>query len=271
MNRRNNTALLVIDAQNDFMDIPSAALPVAGAVKDTERLAQFIKNHNPGTIFASQDSHYSLDISHPRWWADVKGNDVPPFTLITVDDIKNGKYVPRINPSRSLKYVEDLQANGEFLHFIWPEHCLMGSTGHAFLPVFFDTIKEWMNKNLRWVNFITKGVNPYTEHFGIFRANVPITEDPNTQVNQAIFQTLNSHETIFLAGQARSHCVANSLRQLLQIAPQLAPKIKVLEDCMSDVQGLPTDFYIQMNKIYEDAINQGVEVIKSTDVAGVLV
>jgi len=264
--KRNNTALLVIDAQNDFHDIPGAALPVPGSVKDTERVADFIKNHNPGTIFASQDSHYTLDISHPAWWLDTKGNQVSPFTLITADDVRNGKYVPRIDPSRSIKYVEDLETNKEFMHFIWPPHCLMGSTGYAFLPVFMDAINEWMANNLRWVNFITKGVNPYTEHFGIFRANVPIPQDPNTQVNQGIFQALNNHDTIYLAGQARSHCVANSLRQLLQIAPQLASKLVVLEDCMSDVPGLPADFYVAMNKIYDDAIAQGVRTAKSSDV-----
>ena len=58
-----NSVLLVIDAQNDFHDIPGAALPVAGAVKDTERIAQFIRKINPKTIFASLDSHYS----NPRW------------------------------------------------------------------------------------------------------------------------------------------------------------------------------------------------------------
>lgn len=262
----NKAALLVIDAQNDFHDIPTATLPVTGAVKDTERIATFIEKVNPGTIFASQDSHYSLDIAHTAWWDDSKGNRVSPFTLILAEDINNGKYIPRIDPIRSKKYVETLEANGEFKHFIWPDHCLIGSEGHAFHPVFFAVIKEWMNKNKRWVNFITKGVNPYTEHFGIFRSNVPLPEDPATDVNQGIFQTLNSHDIVYLAGQARTHCVANSLRQMLQIAPQLAPKLIVLEDCMSNVGGLPADFYQLVDDIYADAVKQGVRVAKSTDI-----
>jgi nicotinamidase/pyrazinamidase len=260
------TALLVIDAQNDFHDIPSATLPVPGAVADTQRIADFIKKHNPSTIFASLDSHYSLDISHPSWWQNADGTPVGPFTMITSDDIKNGKYVPRIDPTRSLNYVEALEANGEFAHFIWPEHCLIGSEGHALHPVFFSACKDWMNKNLKWVNFINKGVNPYTEHFGIFRANVPLNEDPSTQVNQGVFATLNNHDVIYLAGQARTHCVANSLRQMLQIAPQLANKIVVLEDAMSDVQGLPSDFYTYVDGIYSEAKNAGVQIVKTTDI-----
>lgn len=260
------SVLLVIDAQNDFHDISSATLPVTGAVNDTMRIASFIEKVNPSTIFASLDSHYSLDISHPAWWEKADGSLVDPFTLMTSDDIKNGKFVARIDPSRSLKYVEALEANGEFSHFIWPEHCLIGTEGQALHPVFFQAIRKWMNKNLKWVNFINKGVNPYTEHFGIFRANVPLNEDPSTQVNQGVFQTLNAHDVVYLAGQARTHCVANSLRQMLQIAPQLAPKIVVLEDCMSNVGGLPQDFYNFVDGMYADAVSKGVTILKSDKV-----
>jgi len=123
-----------------------------------------------------------------------------------------------------------------------------------------------MAKNLRWVNFITKGVNPFTEHFGIFRANVPVSDDSATDINQNVFNVLNNHDEIYLAGQARTHCVANSLKQLLQIAPNLASKIVVLEDCMSNVAGLPTDFYDMVDGIYTNAIAQGVRYAKSTDI-----
>jgi len=260
------SVLLVIDGQNDFHDISGAALSVPGAVKDTERIAAFIKKINPTTIFASLDSHYSLDISHPSWWEKPNGDSVDIFTQMSSDDILNGRYVARIDPARSLKYVQALEANGEFKHTIWPEHCLIGTEGQALHPMFFAALREWMNKNLKWVNFINKGVNPYTEHFGIFRANVPLNEDPSTQVNQGVFQTLNAHDVVYLAGQARTHCVANSLRQMLQIAPQLASKIVVLEDCMSNVVGLPQDFYNYVDGMYADAVKQGVTVLKSDKV-----
>jgi nicotinamidase/pyrazinamidase len=260
------SVLIVIDAQNDFHDIPGAALAVTGATEDTKRIATFIERINPAAIFASLDSHYPLDISHPAWWELADGSPVGIFTPISANDIKNGKYVARIDPTRSLKYVEALEANGEFSHFIWPEHCLIGTEGQALHPIFYGAIRKWMNKNLKWVNFINKGINPYTEHFGIFRANVPLNEDPATQVNQGIFQVLNAHDVLYLAGQAQTHCVANSLRQMLQIAPQLAPKIVVLKDCMSPVPGLPQDFYNYVETIYADAAKQGVTILESNKV-----
>jgi len=259
------TALLAIDVQRDFHDIPGAALPVTGSVKDTERLCEFVKKFNPSSIFTSLDSHHSMDISHPAWWKKPNGDFVDPFTLITASDVENGKYIPRIDPKRSLEYVKHLEANGEFMHFIWPEHCLIGTQGHALMPEYHQALADWSKKNLTWVNYINKGVNPFTEHFGIFRANVEMAEDANTQINQGLFQTLNSFDEIYLAGQARSHCVVNSMKQLLEIAPALASKLIILEDGMSDVAGLPQDFYDMVNKMYTDAIAKGVRTAKITD------
>jgi nicotinamidase/pyrazinamidase len=259
------TALIAIDVQNDFMDIPSAALGVTGATKDAENIAKFVEKVNPNTIFASLDSHYGLDISHPSWWTNPDGSFVNPFTLIQSQDILNGKYTPRMDPKGSLAYVQALETNGEFQHFIWPEHCLIGTTGQSLYPVFSEALQNWMKRNLKWVSFINKGVNPYTEHFGIFRANVP-NGDPGTEINQGVFQTLERHDVIYLVGEARTHCVANSLRQMLQIAPQLANKVVVLEDCMSNVPGLPNDFYTYVDSIYEEAKKQGVRFTKSTNV-----
>ena len=259
-------AMVNIDLQGDFHDdIIGATLPVPGSGEDAKKLVKFIEKVNPDTIFSSMDSHYDLDISHPAWWLKADGSHVSPFTLITSDAIKNGEFNAVIDPTASLKYVEELEATKEFLHFIWPEHCIMGSAGHNLHPVYAAALRDWSLKNKKWVNFINKGVNPFTEHFGIFRANVPMASDASTQVNQGVFVTLNNHDEIFLAVQARTHCDANSLRQLLQIAPYLAPKVIVLEDCMSDVGGLPNDFYESVDKIYADAYAMGVRKARSTD------
>lgn len=258
-------ALISIDLQIDFMDLTGSSLPVTGAVKDVERISSLVDKDAFQQIFSSLDTHYNMDISHPKWWIDSKGDSVSPFTLIKADDIKNGKYNAIIDPFASLKYVEDLEANGEFLHFIWPEHCIKGSVGQTLHPTYFAALNEWMHRNKKWVSFIDKGVNPFTEHFGIFRANVPVTTDSTTQPNQSIFTVLRKADEIVIVGEARTHCVANSLKQMLQIAPDLATKIFVVEDCMSNVGGLPDDFYASVDKIYSDAVTQGVKIIKSSD------
>lgn len=259
--------LLGIDYQNDFMDQPNAALPVTGAVADAKRVASFINKFGDQitSLWLTQDSHHPLDIAHPSWWKDQSGNQVTPFTAILPDDLSNGKFYANVHPSLSVKYVNDLTAQGEYVHFIWPEHCLIGTWGHAFQSDISNAINEWERKNAGWFNIITKGSNPFTEHFGAFRANIPQANDPSTQINQALIQQLQTLDVLYFTGEARSHCVANSLRQLCVEAPNLLPKMVILEDGMSDVAGLPSDFYVGVQKIYDDAKALGAKFAKTTD------
>lgn len=260
-------ALLVIDAQNDFMDLPGSALPVAGATADMDRVATLIKNNIAviGSITCTLDSHRTIDISHPSFWVDKDGAFVQPFTPISYKDLQEGKYTARFAPIQSVDYVKKLEEQGEFGHFIWPEHCLIGSVGAALYQPFHEALKLWEASKGKIVTYVTKGDNPFTEHFGAFRANIELAQDPRTQFNQKLISDLMSNDVVLLAGEAKSHCVANSLRQAITEVPALAPKIVVLEDCMSDVPGLPTAFYDEVQKIYDDAKSKGVRFVKSTD------
>lgn len=261
-------ALLIIDAQVDFMDLPGSALPVTGATADMDRVATFIKNNGAriDSISCTLDSHRTIDISHPSWWTDKDGNSVSPFTLITHQDLLDGKFTALFNPTWSFDYVKRLEEQGEFNHFIWPYHCLIGSEGASLYKPLHKVINEWEATRRIPVKFVTKGDNPYTEHFGAFRANIEMPQDPKTQFNQDLVNTLMQFDNVYLSGEARSHCVVNSLRQAVNEVPALASKIILLEDCMSDVTGLPAGFYQQVSDIYADAVKKGVRIAKSTDI-----
>lgn len=262
-----------IDCQNDFTDIPEdllprdvsgiitdhPALPVKGAHDDMLRLGGFLKKFHQhiSAFYLTQDSHHRLDISHPCWWRKEDGSEVDPFTPISYQDIMDGKYLPKMAYKRSTNYVKALEENGEFSHFIWPYHCIMGTWGHNFHFAIGDAIRIIEGEG-KWINFVTKGSNPFTEHFGPWRANIPDPSDSSTQLNQTLLNNFLSYDEVIIAGEARSHCVANGLKQLLEEVPSLAPKMVLLTDCMSDVPGLPDGFYTEMNKIYEMAKQAGV-------------
>jgi len=119
--------LLGIDIQNDFCD-PSGALYVQGAKEDSERLATMIRRLGKkiSGIHLTLDTHSWLDIAHPAFWVDSTGKHPAPYTLITEDDVKNGKF-RTYSPAwakRAMKYVESLSANGRYPLVIWPPHCL---------------------------------------------------------------------------------------------------------------------------------------------------
>ena len=258
---------LGIDYQVDFMDLPNSALPVLGANADAQSVAEWLTKFADQltSLYLTQDSHHALDIAHPSWWKDVNGQLVNPFTAILPEDLTSGKFYPTVHPTTSVKYVNDLTAQGEYVHFIWPEHCLIGTEGHAFQKDIQKAVANFERKTGRWVNFVTKGSNPFTEHFGAFRANIPQASDPSTQINQALLQQLQTLDVLYFTGEARSHCVANSLRQLCDEVPTLLPKLVILEDGMSDVPGLPAPFYVGVQAIYDRAKSLGAQFAKTTD------
>ncbi len=259
---RKKNAFLIIDAQYDFCN-PSGALFVPGAVEDVHRLSNLITRQASQIdhIVVTLDTHPVIDISHPGFWQDPHGNFAPAFTQITADEVKNGKWTPRFEREKALQYLENLEIQGEFLHFIWPEHCLWGSGGAALDDTLLEALRTWTRGGNNY-HAVIKGTNPLTEHFGIFCAQMPIEKAPETQLNRPLLEELAEYEHVYLAGEAKSHCVATSLKQALDFAPELAKKIIVIEDCASDVTGLGH----LGEPIYAEARRRGVQFVRSGEV-----
>ncbi len=254
---KNENAVLLIDFQEDFTN-PKGALYVKGAEEDVKRASAFILNNMDKIdhIAMTQDSHRVVDISHPSWWADASGKQVAPFTAISLADIDAGKYYSTKDPKWSRTYVETLEKQGEFGHFVWPEHCIIATWGHNFDPTIMQAVHAWERKRggTQGAEYVTKGANPYTEHFGAFQAQVPMPTDPNSQPNLNLLRKLIQYTNVYLFGEAKSHCVGTTLKQILDLEPNLAKKLVVVEDCMSDVTG----FEGQADSIFDRARNMGV-------------
>jgi nicotinamidase/pyrazinamidase len=232
-------AFLIIDAQFDFCH-PDGALFVPGAGQDIDRIAALIQAYPDRIdhIVVTLDTHHVLDIAHPLFWQDTDANHPAPFTPIMGAEIDAGRWVPRFSPEKARQYVHALEAGGQFTHYIWPEHCLIGSRGAALHDTLLDALKGWSHRRNRDYVAVQKGLYPLTEHFGVFRAQVPDPAIPETQLNTALITDLARFDAIYLMGEAKSHCVANSLKQLLDFAPDIIPKLIVVTDCMSDVTGI---------------------------------
>ena len=174
--------LLVIDPQNDFCD-PNGSLYVTGADDDMDRLELLIDRMRGdlAAIHVTLDSHRKVDISHPIWWKDSSGANPAPFSQITVADVESGRWTTA-QPGfykRSLAYLEALEVGNRYPHVIWPEHCLIGDEGHNVFGELSGAIHEW-EERFAQADFVTKGSNPWTEHFSAVQAEVPDPEDPST-------------------------------------------------------------------------------------------
>lgn len=277
--------LLLIDPQNDFCDLPDAyrpeapdggrlapALPVAGAHADLQRTAQMISQGAAGIagISVTLDSHHRIDIAHPAFWQTGDGAAVAPFTPITAEQVRAGRYAPRrpAAMARTLAYLDALEAAGRYKLMVWPVHCEIGSWGHNVHADVRAAYNRWEETTLRSVHKVVKGCNPWTEHYSAVLAEVPDPQDPETQLNTAFIKHLGQADTIYIAGQAGSHCVKATVEDIArQFGPARRTKLVLLTDCMSPVAG----FEAQQQAFIAAMAEQGVRLATAAEAAAELV
>lgn len=268
MSKVTRVHLLIIDPQNDFCD-PKGSLYVTGADKDMQRVADMIKRLGSriDDIHITLDSHRNFDVAHPMYWKNSKGENPNPFTLISVKDVESGVWTPTV-PSfykRSLEYVKELEKKGKYVLCVWPPHCLIGSWGHNVYQDVFTASCEWEKANTGMVNYVTKGSNPYTEHYSAIAAEVVDPADNTTQLNASLISTLeNDCDMLLIAGEAQSHCVRSTVNDIIKnfSDPKVAQKMVLLTDGMSSVTGFEkfgTDFI-------DEAKAAGVKLSTTTDI-----
>ena len=262
-----NIHLLIIDPQVDFCDPQNGTLYVKGSEDDISRLSLMLDKMIPKLqdIHVTLDSHHLIDIAHPVFWKDKDGNNPAPFTIITARDVESGNYNPTLLSTRSrvLEYLKTLETKGRYPHVIWPPHCLIGSSGHNVVPELFEVLKKWEEERFALVDYVTKGSNPWTEHFSAVQAEVPDPSDPDTQVNVRLIETLEQADLILLAGEAGSHCLANTVRDIAThfTNQSYIKKMVLLTDATSPVTG----FEQYQKDFIKDMTSKGMQLGKTSD------
>ncbi len=282
--------LLLIDVQNTFC-IPGFELFVAGksgngAVDDNRRLCEFIYR-NLGVISAiaaTLDTHTAMQIFHPIFWINAAGeHPIPAATNITPRDIEQGIW--KVNPAvayslkydyltlqkHALHYVNQLSQHGKYPLTVWPYHSMLGGIGHALVSAVEEAVFFHCVARHSQTQFEIKGNNPLTENYSVLRPEVLAGADgrPIAQKNLRLIQQLLEFDLVIIAGQAKSHCVAWTVDDLLteiqQVDPSLAKKVYLLEDCTSPVvvPGV-VDYTEQADAAFERFAASGMHLIKST-------
>jgi nicotinamidase-related amidase len=282
--------LVAVDVQNTFC-IPAFELFVegrsgTGAIDDNRRLCEFIyRNLDAITqIVPTLDTHQAMQIFHPLWLVDEDGNHPEPYTLVSADDVAGGRW--QVDPAVAetlgldpdyarrhlIHYTRALEQTGKYRLTIWPYHAMLGGIGHALVPaveeaIFFHTIARSSQPDVR-----VKGTLPLTEHYSVFGPEV--TEGPDGdrlgEQNVELVEKLLGFDAVVIAGQAKSHCVAWTIDDLLRSPAlgerALAHKVYLLEDCMSPVvvPGV-ADYTDEADVAFARFAAAGMHIVRSTD------
>jgi nicotinamidase-related amidase len=281
--------LLAVDVQNTFC-IPGFELFVGGrsgrgAVDDSRRLVEFVYRHLGliSQILPSLDTHDAMQVFHAIWLVDEQGDHPGPYTLVSAEDVASGRV--RANPAvadalglergymeRHLAhYTRQLAEGGKYDLTIWPYHAMLGSIGHALVSaveeaIFFHTVARYSQPQ-----FQVKGHNPLTEHYSMLGPEV--TEGPDGDrldgKNRGLIEKLLTFDAVVVAGQAKSHCLAWTVDDLLEddeVRLRLAERTYLLEDCTSPVV-VPgaVDYTAEADTAFERYEAAGMHVVRSTD------
>lgn len=276
------THLLLIDPQNDFCDLPPdwlprspvtgepirPALPVAGAHADLQRTAALVQRLGGqlDAITVTLDSHHRIDIAHPGFWLEAATGRAPgPFTQITAAQVRAGAYAPRgaARLDRTLAYLDALEATGRYTLMVWPVHCQMGTWGHGVHAGLQAALDVWADAQGRSVAVVTKGENPWTEHYSALQAEVPDPADESTELNEALLTELDRFDRVLIAGEAGSHCVRATVEHLaVHLPSRQLSKLVLLTDCISPVAG----FEAQQAEFLAAMQARGLQLALSTEI-----
>lgn len=281
--------LLLVDVQNTFC-IPGYELYVAGrsgtgAVDDNVRLCRFIYKylHRITETVPTMDTHYPVQVFHGVFLVDENGEHPAPLTIVTEDDIAQGRWRFNeklaeslgITPEYGQQYLEyytrQLKAGGKYDYIIWPYHAMIGGIGHALVSAVEEALFFHAMARCTQPDYHVKGENPFTEHYSVLGPEV--TRDPQgmplAEKNEKILKKLVENDAVVIAGQAKSHCVAWTISDLLDDVMaydrSLVEKVYILEDCTSPVvvPGV-VDYTEQSDKIFKRFEEAGMHLVKST-------
>jgi len=255
--------LLVVDVQNTFCT-PGFELFVPGAPDDNRRLCEFVYRNLGGItqVVPTLDTHRAEQIFHAAWLVDGDGRHPPPYTVVSADDVERGVWraADPAHQEHLLRYVRALEAGGRYRLTVWPYHAMLGGIGHALVSaveeaVFFHEIARESQ-----TAFQIKGDDPLTEHYSVFGPEV------GGERNTALLELLAGFDAVVIAGQAKSHCVAWTIDDLLGDARVLAERVYLLEDCTSPVvvPGV-VDYTEEANASFARFAGAGMHVVLSTD------
>jgi nicotinamidase-related amidase len=217
----------------------------------------------------------------------AKLNVAADFPLITVvpkdDDLSLLKYVKEY-----IKWFDTEENTHGQRPFIWFQHCIEGTGGHKVNSTLKSALDNYTNK----VTYHIKGQNNLAEMYSIFKAERPVSSENlstlkkfvytgvndqegsssktyeevskfknlNTELNVDLLKKLlgevGSQNTVYVCGEARTHCVKSSIIDLLEYVETHGydqSKIIFIRDISSPIGGTPNDIVFKVSGEHDEA------------------
>ena len=286
-----NVTVLPIDMQRDFCHRDGPLFVGGrsgdGAVEDSKRACSFIYRNLDviSHIVPTMDTHFAWQIFLASMWMDRDEQPCQPWTSISIKDIQSGNFVPTLAMAGiicdgNIRWLQDYVAHycqtladtGKYELFLWPEHTMLGSLGHALTGVMHEASMFHAYARASQSVREIKGGNPLTENYSVLSPEVLKRHDKKTlaQKNTQFIDRLIASDAVIVLGQAGSHCLKSTVEDLIfeikAVNPELVKRVYLVEDCTSAVV-IPGvhDYTDEMMASFDEFRKEGMNVVKSTD------
>jgi nicotinamidase/pyrazinamidase len=207
--------------------------------------------------------------------------------------------VPKDDNTDLLQYVKDYVSwfddKTQNTHgqrpFIWFQHCIENTGGHKINPTLKSALDSYANK----VTYHIKGQNNLAEMYSLFKAERPVSDEDltkleqfvytgklstegsssktydavskmknlNTKLNEQLLKNLlgetSNQNTLYICGEARTHCVKSTIIDLLEYVEKNSydqSKIIFIKNISSPIGGVPNDIVYKVSGVRDDADEQ---------------
>jgi nicotinamidase-related amidase len=169
-------------------------------------------------------------------------------------------------------YTQQLKKGGKYDLTVWPYHAMLGGIGHALVSAVEEAVFFHSIARLSQPDFQEKGGHPFTENYSVLSPEVLASHvgERIAEKNVGFIHKLLDFDAVIIAGQAKSHCVAwtidDLLNEIMGSDKQLTEKVYLLEDCTTPVV-IPgvIDYTEQANEAFQKFADAGMHVVRSSD------
>ncbi|KAJ9103675.1 hypothetical protein QFC19_004250, partial [Naganishia cerealis] len=191
------TALIIVDVQNDFLP-PTGSLAVAEGRDTLPRIYKFLEDEEWAAewdlVVATQDWHPR---GHVSFASSHEGGK--PYTKIKI---------PKRHTGETAASEQGPEGDEMIDMFIWPDHCIPGTTGADIEEGLQERLKPWLAKGK--LAIARKGYNMDFDAFSAFQGSIVTNaKDPLARTDEV--NVIGPDVGSYLVGKGIKRCVVVGL------------------------------------------------------------
>jgi nicotinamidase-related amidase len=168
--------------------------------RSAQLIAEMIETHGHKItkIVVALASHNYCDLTHAVSWENYQGERPRVGDVISYRSLIDGDWQARSLVSQEWyeSYTKQLEGKSHRYLTILPEHCIVGTAGHAVHRDIDRALHHWAARAKGEVEYVHFGGNRRTFMYSAMQAEIEDPLDPSTSLNIGLLNSLLEHDKV---------------------------------------------------------------------------